>query len=476
MKKILSFYLVFLMAFSTPVQANDFPLTPQQKQAAITHLSEALKYKTVTHYDLSKVNFKEFLNFHSFLEKSYPLVHQNLQKTLINKYSLVYKWPGKKAALEPVLFTAHYDVVPAETKTLGQWSHPPFSGKVADGKVWGRGSMDDKSSLTAIMESVELLLSKGYQPERTIYLAFGHDEEISGLNGAGQITSYFKTKKIRFKFVLDEGGYVITDEFLGIKIPIAFISTAEKGSMNVRLSVKGAGGHSSRAPHITGIDTMAEAIHKIDKTPMPSRMDKPLTDGLEVLAPHMPPLESFVIGNRWLFEGLLKGRFEGNEVTNASIRTLITPTMINGGTKENALPKFVTANLNIRLLPGDTIEDVLLHLRKTINDERVKIEIKGTPSEASQVTDVNSRSFQYLKQNILKTYPGILVAPVLSIGATDTVHYGQVAKNTLRFLPIKIKQKDGERIHGINERISVDNYYQVIRFYFNMIRNLEDLN
>jgi carboxypeptidase PM20D1 len=182
----------------------------------------------------------------------------------------------------------HLDVVPIVPGTEAQWSHPPFAGDIADGHVWGRGTLDDKSSVIAVLEAVEKLAGEGYRPRRTIYLAFGHDEEVGGPEGAAKVVEALAARGVtHFAFVADEGGAVGQGLVPGIDKPTALIGVAEKGYLNLRLTVAGEGGHSSTPPAETNVGILSRAVARLEATPFPARLEGAARDMFDYLGPEM---------------------------------------------------------------------------------------------------------------------------------------------------------------------------------------------
>ena len=171
-------------------------------------LAQALRFQTVSYEDTTKFRSEEFKGLHKFLEQSFPRVHSTLTKEVVGDYSLLYTWKGLEDGAKPILLMSHQDVVPVEPGTENSWTQPPFEGRINDGFIWGRGAMDDKVGVLGILEAVELLLAQGFQPKRTIYLAFGHDEEIGGRNGAVKLAALLQSRGVTFDYILDEGSAI----------------------------------------------------------------------------------------------------------------------------------------------------------------------------------------------------------------------------------------------------------------------------
>lgn len=475
--------------FSNPRSAGQVERTASivvDQDAAAARLAGAIRIKTVS-YDRKKPAEPETLqHFHRYLEENFPRVHQALKKEVINAHSLLYTWTGSDPELKPVLFAAHMDVVPVEPRTETDWAHPAFSGEIAGGFIWGRGTLDMKQSLLAQMEAAELLISTGFAPVRTIYFAFGHDEEIGGESGAGAIAKLLAERGIKIEFVLDEGSAVTQGIVPGVERPAAIIGITEKGVAELQLVAFGTGGHSARPPKDNAVAQMGRAIAALQANPMPAKLRSPVTDMFDRLAPEMPFTTRLIIANRWLFEPLLLKRLSKGLATNASIRTTITPTIVEGGIKANVIPQKVSTTLNVRLLPGDTLDEVLQHIASTtgavldsddsnrLHCEPVPCLVVGTTEKqvwrAAAVSDVESRSYGALMKTVGQTFPDVAIAPGMVLGITDSRHYRTLSDKIFRFVPMRLSKSDLPRIHGTNERISVANYAEIVRFYGQLLR------
>lgn len=465
------------------VSITDLKLTPINKEQAINNLSQSIKFNTVSRFSSDDdsvnrtviVDNESFEQFHNFLLQSFPLVHKNLQLTKINQFSLLYRWSGSKNNDKPIVLTAHQDVVPVFEETKNQWQHAPFSGDVTDTHIWGRGSLDDKSSILATLEAVEILLSQGFSPKRTIYLAFGHDEELGGLFGAKAIAEHLQTQGVKPAMILDEGGFVLRKLVPGVAEPVGMIGIAEKGYLNLTLSVIGTEGHSSMPPKQTAIGILSSAIDKLESNPSPARYEGATKQLFDSVSPYMPFKQRMVFANMWIFEPVVMGILEKGNATNATMRSTFAVTIIDGGLKDNILPASATANVNVRLLPGDSSEAIVKYAQSIIDDERVSVKGSLTPNEASSVSSTESAEYKSLETVISQVFKKdkVVVAPFLTINGTDSKHYSHITDNTYRFLPISLDSEGIKRIHGVNEKISIDNYLRMIQFYEALIKNLD---
>jgi carboxypeptidase PM20D1 len=453
--------------------APELSVAPEQLAA---HLAGALRFRTVSNQDPAQTDAEAFSGLHRYLEQTFPRVHAAFGREIVGGQSLLYTWKGSDPALKPLLLLAHQDVVPVEPGTEGQWTEPPFEGRIADGFIWGRGAWDDKAAVVSLLDAAELLLADGYKPRRTVLLAFGHDEEIGGTAGAAQIAALLKDRHVEPEFVLDEGMAITRGMVPGIAGPVALIGTAEKGYVSVELSVQAEGGHSSMPPRSTAIGILAQAIHALEQHPMPGGIAGVAAETFEFLGPEMALPQRALFANLWLFGPLVEHVLAGSPGTDALLRTTTAATMIEGGVKENVLPSRARAVVNFRIRPGDSIEAVLEHVRSTVADPRVAVaragDVGGEPSPAS---DPEAPAFALVQRTVRQVMPEAVVAPSLVLGATDARHYTGLTPNVYRFVPVLVGREDLPRFHGTNERISLQDYVRCVRFYRQLIRNADTL-
>ena len=488
MKKLLLSLLGLIIIFVIVLSVKTAMFTSRQekvsaikpvavdKNVVALHLSEALKIPTISHQDRSKMDTKQYLKFHKFLEEKFPLVHRKLEREVINDYSLLFKWQGSDSTIKPVVFMAHIDVVPIEPGTESKWTHDAFSGAIADGFIWGRGAVDMKSTLVAEMEAVEGLLKEGFQPKRTYYFALGHDEEIGGDEGGKAIASHLKSKGVTFDFTIDEGMVILDETLSPAKRPTAVIGIAEKGYMTLKLTASGKGGHSSGPSLKTTLGTLAKAIISMEQNQMPASISGAAEKMFEYIGPEMPLLQKVLFANRWVFDSVIINQLENIPSMNAMLRTTTAPTMISGGVKENVLPTKAHVLINFRILPGDKPEDIIAHAKKVIDDPAVEVSIyKDLSTTPSPVSSVEATGFKVMKRTVSEVFSDTLVAPGLLVAGTDTKYYVGIAENSYRFMPVVLGQSDIGRIHGTDERISVDNYVKMIQFHTRLMQNISDM-
>ncbi|MDE2377024.1 M20 family peptidase [Bradyrhizobium sp.] len=440
---------------------------PLDVQAAAERLAGAVRIRTISN-DRAPAPGPAHAEFREFLERQFPRLHQNLKREIVNESSLLFTWQGHDPTAAPILLMAHSDVVPIAPGTESKWTYPPFEGVIADGYVWGRGAWDDKGCLMAIMEAVERLIANGERPRQTVYLAFGHDEETgtsAGEQGAKHIAALLKKRGVHLAFVLDEGLLISEGGMSGLDKPVALIGVAEKGYMNLSLSTEAQPGHSSLPPERMAISTLAVALDRVERKQMNTKINGLVRQMLETVAPEIGGVNRVLLSNLWLFDPVVRWKLEASSGGRAMLRTTLAPTIFNAGNKESSLPGNAQAVINFRLLPGDSKAAVLERTRRAVADDSVSIEPIGAPWEATPVSRTDSAAYERIRTTVREVFPDAIVAPGLMMGFTDSRHYIDVADDVYRFTPVRARNEDLARFHGTDERISLRNYAEMIRFY-----------
>lgn len=483
MKKYLVLVLIFAALLAGVLLVRTAAFSSQQivpppfeevqvdAQAAANRLSRAIQIPTISEQEKEKTDLSQFDRFHVTLEKAFPRVHAALAREKINGHALLYTWNGADASLAPIILMAHQDVVPVAPGTEEDWTHPAFSGEVADGFVWGRGTLDDKGSLMGLLEAAETLLAAGFTPKRTVYFAFGHDEEVGGELGARAIARTLEERGVKALFCYDEGLAIVEGIVPGVAQPVALVGVAEKGYLSLELRVEAEPGHSSSPPPATAIGILAKAVAALEASPFPAQLAGPMRDMLEIVGPEMNFPMRLVMANLWLLDGLVQRQLEGTPSTGAALRTTTAPTIIEAGTKENVLPGMARAVVNFRIMPGETIETVIGHVRDTIDDPRVLIETLPSANDPTPVSEVDCMAYRLINTSLRQVFPDTIVAPGLVLGGTDSQHFVNVAENVYKMAPFPLREDDLPRIHGTNERVAIEDYVNAIQFYAQLIRN-----
>lgn len=440
---------------------------------AVENLAGAIRIPTISEGEGHAINEQAFVHFHQYLASRYPRVFNELEIETLAGHSLLMRWQGTENQ-SPILFLAHQDVVPVIPGSEATWSHPPFGGVVADGFIWGRGALDDKGSLIGLLESAERLLSEGFVPERTIYLAFGHDEEVGG-EGAKAMAQLLAERNVHLGFLLDEGGFVTKGLIPGIDGRIAIIGPAEKGYVSLEIRAEGGGGHASMPPHHTALGLVAKAITRLEENPFPADLSF-TRDTLEALGSKAPFIQRVVFANLWLFSPLAEYMMSEIPAANAGIRTTTAATMMSASVKDNVLPLSATAVVNFRVLPGDTVESVIAYVNKVIDDPQIDVSLYSDfANNPSKVASLESGGYKVLSETIRQIRPDTAVAPRLVVGATDARHFEEVAEASYRFLGLEVGPEELAGMHGTNERVSVESFMDSVRIYYRLMQRSGEL-
>ncbi len=468
--------IVRTLGFAPPASDDIAPIALGEwnEQELAQGLATALTYPSISTGDIAEFDYEPFFDLQRYLKQRFPKTFAEIPYEVFEKATLLFRWQGADETRNPILLMAHQDVVPVIPGTEDEWSYPPFAGTVADGYIWGRGAIDDKAGVLGILEAVERHLQEGFVPPRTIYLAFGHDEEVGGL-GARAIATALQERNITVDFLLDEGGVIAKGMIPGVDKRVALIGPGEKGYVSLQLSARGTGGHSSMPPMQTAAGTIARAVHRLEQSPFPVDLSYTI-DFMRFLGAEQPFLQRLLFANAWLFSPVLTGVLESDPATNASIRTTTAVTMLDGSVRDNVLPIKASAVVNFRILPGDTVESVIDYVTAVVDDPSIQVShYGGFGSNPSPVADTASVGFQVLSDVVKQVSPETLVAPRLVVAATDARHFNQVAKNSFRFMGVEVGKKELEGIHGTDERVSVASYAEAVKMYYALIARAGEL-
>ncbi len=457
----------------SPHETGAVVVAPEMEPAELAErLAAALRLATVSTGGAVAADLEPFDAFLAYLEATYPAVHSGLRVERVGGHSLLLTWVGDDATLEPVVLTGHYDVVPARSVAGAEWTHPPFAGVVADGYVWGRGAMDDKSSVLGILEAAEALLADGFNPQRTVLLAFGHDEEVGGRDGARLVAERLAARGVAPAWLLDEGGMVTDGVVPGVTAPVALVNVAEKGFLSLELVARSTGGHSSMPPRETAVGLLGRAVARLEARPLPRRIGPTMAAMLDAIGPEMDLPARALLANRWLFGWAVERVFGASPSGDALLRTTTAPTMLRAGVKDNVLATEARATVNFRLLPGDTVEGVIEHVRQAVDDPRIELRPLRPGSEPPPATDPDGEGFRTVAAAVRATWPEAVVAPGLLVATTDTRHYASLTRQLLRFQPLTVGPEDVARFHGVDERIGIAEYARGVGFYRRLLLGL----
>jgi carboxypeptidase PM20D1 len=462
---LIAVLLVNTFRYTPEALPDSEPVTHQiDLDKAARNLSRSITFRTVS-TDMQHADFERFL---SYIETTYPAVHATMDRVVLDARTPLYRWQGSDDSAAPVLLAAHYDVVPAVA--LDKWKHDPFSGDISEGYVWGRGTLDDKGALIAILEAAEALINQGFTPNRTIYLSFGGDEEVGG-QGAKSVATHLIDQGVELAWSLDEGSFVLDRVIPGLNDPVASINLAEKGYVTLTLVARSQGGHSALPPRLTAVGRVARAVDRVQSNPVPGGLTGVSEEFFDTLGRHFAFGQRVVFANRWLFNPLLENILSGAPTTDAMLRTTTAPTMLSGSKKENVLATEATATINFRIHPRDTIDTIVAHVTAAIDDDQVEILVdRAKGNGASPVSSSSAQGYLDIRSSILETFGPMATVPGLTIAATDARHYAKASVDTYRINPFKITNDDLVRFHGINERLSLENLERGIGFFLTLIQ------
>lgn len=433
-------------------------------------LQALVRIPTVSSRNPAEVDRDAFERLHEELRQRFPLLHDRLELARVGDHGLLARWPGASTASTdrggPVVLMAHLDVVPP----AGSWSRDPFGGEVADGAIHGRGTLDDKGCVVGLCTAVESLLADGFAPAYDIWLSFGADEEVSGGTARAAVDE-LRRRGVRPWFVLDEGGAVATEAFPGVTVPVAVIGVAEKGTTSLELSVTGDGGHSSTPRRGGPPVRLARAIRRLDRMRMPVSLPEPTVELFTRLAPQAPaPLRPVLVRADRLAPALARLLPRLGAEPAALVRTTVAITTLTGSPALNVIASAATAGVNLRVMVGETVAEVVERVRETIADHRVQIRVveDGEPSPISPRGD----AFAHLERMVGEVFPDAVVSPYVVLAATDARFFHAICDRVYRFAPFRMSAAQRRSIHAGDEQLRVDDLHDGIAFYRRLIENL----
>lgn len=445
-------------------EATGYTVENFDENTVAERLAEAIRIPTVSIPD-DEGDFSAFEKYRSFLEKTYPKIAECSEVTVINGHSLIYKIEGEDKDLLPACFLSHQDVVPVDPS---EWTTDPFGGEIKEGYVYGRGALDMKGHMIALLEGLEKILNKNSRPQRSIYLCFGHDEEITGINGACRIVEYLYEAGVRMEYVVDEGGAIMDGSLVGMHRKIAVIGTCEKGYADFLLSSAIDGGHASSPKKRGSVDSVCEAIYFLSKLPMKAYWSKPLKETIKQLAPHLPFLFKLVFVNRDILSPILKWAFcKVSPTTNSLMRTTFAFTQMKGSDAANVIPNKATAVVNVRINMGQSVDKVQKYMQKVVG-KNIKVEPIGRTFEPVVSGDSDNKWYKEITGAIDDVF-GYVTAPYPFIAASDAKYYNKLSSNVFRVGPLEMEGDDQSRIHSKDERCKISGLVRGAQFFARFI-------
>ena len=434
------------------------------KDGAIEALRALVRCKTISYRDPALEDEAEFEKFVSLLPTLYPEVYKVCTLTRFCGRGLLFKWEGESHDA-PAVMMSHYDVVPINES---EWTHPPFDAELLDGVIYGRGTLDTKVTLNAVLYAANTLIASGYTPKSDIYFAFSGSEEING-EGALAIANYFEENKITPAVVLDEGGAVTSRVFPGVKRDCAFVGIAEKGILDLKYTVKSKGGHASAPPPHTPVGELAIACSRVESKPFPFKMTKPAREMFDTLGRHSSFLYRMIFANLWCFGGIIKllCNKSGGDL-NAMLRTTVAFTQMQGSSASNVIPPEASMVSNIRLNPADTIDTAAEYIKNVVDSERVDVTVLHGMNP-SKISTTDSEAYDNIARAVVSTWRGVIVSPYLMMQCSDSRHWSRFSDKVYRFSAMDLTSEERRTIHGNDEHIRVDCALRAVEFYIRLL-------
>lgn len=465
---------------TAPHSSDRRPDSPAEPAGIAERLSQMVRVKTVS-ADFEASGLAPFTEFLALIQELYPLVHQRLEREQVTELGVLYRWSTAsrtdtsadalipREAADPVVLMAHFDVVPAFE--VEGWTHAPFDGTIADGSVWGRGTLDDKGALCVILEAVESLLAEGFEPTREVYLWFGGDEETDS-EAATAAAALFRERGLTPWLVLDEGGAVVDAPLPFIDVAAAMIGVGEKGSVNLILEASGDAGHASAPSGLTPTARIARAVSRVERSPFPAHLPPVAREMFATFIPHAHGSGKAVLHTLTrapLLAAQALARLGGDAA--ALVRTTLATTRLSGGTADNVLPASASATLNCRIAPGESVASTVRHVRRAVRDRQVSIRV-ADPNEPTALAPTGNRQFQLLTEAARAAYPEAIPAPYITLAATDAKHFQRFAAATYRFAPLAMDAAQRASIHGVDERVEIGSLEAGRLFHETLLRSL----
>ena len=434
-------------------------------EKAVHDLAEMIKCKTVSNRDASLDDQAEFDKFEALLPQLFPAVYSKCSFEKVGTRGLLLRWKGKSPDA-PSVFMSHYDVVSVEEK---DWEKPAFDGVVDNGVLWGRGTIDTKGTLNGILQAAESLINEGFVPKNDIYSAFGGNEEVNG-DGSYGIVQLFKERGITPGLVIDEGGAVCTGVFPGVSSPIALIGIAEKGMVNVEYTVKGGGGHSSSPKAGGPVSRLSSACLKVEKASFKYTVSAPTKQMFDLVVSHSSFLYRVLFANLWCFGPVLSlyAKLSGGEM-NAIVRTTTAFTQMEGSKGVNVIPPVAKMASNHRIIPGETVESTVAHIKKAVKDDKVQVTVING-NNPSVISRTDCEAYDRVRSSVAETWQDAIVTPYLMVAGSDSRHWGEISDKVYRFSAMALTKEERGYIHGNNERIPFATISRTVEFFERLMR------
>ena len=438
--------------------------TDSRQKKYIENLSKMIRMETISVND--DLQIEKFLKFQELLKELFPSIFAACEFTDFEG-SFLLKWKGRDESKNPVMFMNHQDVVAAD----GEWKHEPFSADIADGKLWGRGTLDDKGGLWGMLQAADELAEEGLVPSRTIYFESACTEETSGY-GADIISKWMQEQGIRLDMVLDEGGAVMYDPIGGAKGTFAAVGVGEKGCAEIKFIAKGNGGHASTPAKNSPLVRLGKFMAYVERHDLfDAEMSPTICEMLRRVGVYMGPVGNALKDPNKVRHLLARVLPRLSGTANALVQTTIAFTMAQGSDARNAIPTEAWVIGNMRYSHHQGQKSSMEVIRKAAKKYDLEMEILD-PGFESGLTDYNGYAFKLVEKAVAATLPGVDdTIPYIQTGASDSRYFDRVCDQCLRFMPFKISDEQLESIHGINECIDLECLVPAVDFYRYLMQN-----
>lgn len=432
----------------------------------LNNFAEMIRAETVS-LDIQPDKSK-FYEFHKLLKKLFPALFAVVEIEDFDG-TLLLKWKGKNPSAMPVMLMNHMDVVEAQ----GKWTHEPFSGDIADGKLWGRGTLDTKGGLWGMLQAADDLAKEGFIPETDIYFESACTEEVGG-EGAMKVSEVLYERGIRFSMILDEGGMIVSEPIGGAKGNFAMVGMGEKGCAELKFIARSGGGHASTPEKDTPLVRLGKFMQEADSQSMfKAELSPVIQEMFKRLAPHIDGPLGTILGNSNLFKPLITAVMPKVSATaGALLRTTIAFTMANGSEARNVIPAEAWVVGNMRVSHHQGYESSLAAIKKLAAKYDIETEVL-TPSIDSPLADFNSDAFKQIESAVANAYPQVITVPYVMTGASDGRFMGKLTDNCFRFVPFIINEQQLESVHGIDENVDISTLEPAVEFYKHLIKGVK---
>ena len=415
-------------------------------------------------------DIEKFKKFHALLREEFPAFFGVVSVEEFDG-SLLIRWKGKnntEEKKEPFLLMSHHDVVEAP----GEWKYPPFSGTIAEGKVWGRGTLDTKGSLWAMLQAAEELVSEGFVPDRDIYFESACTEETDG-SGADRISRVLQERGIHFSMVLDEGGMILYDPIGGADGTFAVIGVGEKCSGDLKFVARSTGGHASTPGKNTPLVRLGKFMAVTEDAKLfDSQLPPVVQEMFERMAPYTKGAMRFLFSHAGALKGLLCRILPMVSGTaGAMLKTTMAFTMAHGSEGNNVLPQEAYVVANMRFSHHQGVENSIDAVRKLATKFDIETQVLD-PGFESPVTDCHGEPFKLVERAVEAACPGVIPVPYIMMAASDSRFFSRVCDHCIRFAPFLISSEQMDSIHGINENVDISTLEQAVDFYKYIMREV----